>query len=240
VKLQELLSISFASDETGTIPGLRERFALARTVATALYQLQYSQWLHRTLSSHNVVFFLDRATGRPRIEMPFVVGLQYSRPDDQPREAGRQPFSEGALEVPPALALYLQPDLSNDESRQRKRRRYQGSDDVHSLGIVLIEIAMWEPVSCFLGDNQDVVSTAEKIRKCAEKELASEVGETYQDAVVACLQRLRAADRDSDDDIRDAKLAVEYDGVYGGEDPEVGLEVDLFWKVIQEISQIAV
>jgi len=243
VTLQGLLSASFDSDETGTVPSLRVRFALARIISTALYQLQCSSWLHRNLTSHNIVFFHDQATGRPRLDAPFMVGLQYSRPDDQSRGDRDKPWSEGVWDIPPAVAIYLHPHLSEDRSRsggRRGRRRYRRSYDVYSLGIVLFEIAMWEPVLCFLGSGSDVVAASRKIRECVERELVSEVGEMYRDAVVACLDGLTPSGNDSDVTSSDGEDEAGYDGVYRGEDPGVGLEVDLFWKVVQEIGHCVV
>jgi hypothetical protein len=227
VTLHKLLSDAFASDELGIIPSLRLRFSLARILSTALYRLQCSHWLHRNLTSKNIVFFHDRTSQQPRLDAPYLVGLQYSRPDDQKegRQYNPKLYSEGTSDIPPLAALYLHPDFSDG-----KGRRYRRSDDVYSLGVVLFEVAMWEPVECYLQNGTSVVEALKQVGEIVEKELASEVGEIYRDAVLACLEGLREK----------AGGQTTHDGSDNVFDPEVGLEVDLYWKVVQEIGKCVV
>lgn len=250
VSLQKLLRDSFHSDDARETPSLRARFQLARQITTALYQLQCSGWLHRNLSSDQVVFFYDRTSpadkGQLRLDAPFLTGLQYSRPDDQ-SPADYEIRSEGFDTGDPnwgRLGLYLHPDFS------RRARRYQRSDDVYSLGVILLEIAFWEPVEIFRrGEFEPVPDVAARIIDSARAELAAEAGDFYRDAVLRCLEGLRGRIRkvwlepsrrgrrmeDAEEDERG-----EYQGKYTDEDPEYGLERDLMWKVLREIEKCIV
>lgn len=78
------------------------------------------------------------------------------------------------------------------------------------------EIALWEPASIFVQDT-DVFEALERMHEVMKTELASEVGETYRDAVLACLEGLRyrpPTDPEVNHDHTDP-------------DPETGLKQDL-------------
>ncbi|KAI1739838.1 prion-inhibition and propagation-domain-containing protein [Xylaria scruposa] len=256
--LHKLLNESFRSVHT---PSLGARFQLAKQLATALYQLQCSQWLHRNLSSHQVVFFHDKTTGSLRFEEPFLIGLQYSRLDDQssmemealgrdlyPAKYGqREPFSEGLPRILPnpqtnwgSLDLYLHPDFS------KKQRRYRRSDDVYSVGIILLEIARWEPVDAFREEDENVQDIAQRVVEDAKEKLSAVVGEIYRDAVVHCLEGIRRdvpKHRHGKEDVEgeeDVEEEEPYSGEYRGEDPEIGLEADFHRMVLNEIAKCRV
>lgn len=94
VSLRVLLGQAYYSDEPN-VPSLEERFKLARNLAIALYQLQCAGWVHRKVSSYNVIFFTDRMTGQLDLGRPFLVGWQYSRPDDQRKLYPSESASKG-------------------------------------------------------------------------------------------------------------------------------------------------
>ena len=71
------------------------KFKLARSLAVALYQLQCAGWVHRKISSYNVIFFRNRTTNELNLDQPFLVGWHYSRPDDQRRIFPSEQGSEG-------------------------------------------------------------------------------------------------------------------------------------------------
>ncbi|CAM1507224.1 Fc.00g068650.m01.CDS01 [Cosmosporella sp. VM-42] len=222
ISLHTLLTTSFEDEDPGSIPSLRARFQLAKNIAQTVYQLLCSRWLHRTLSSHQIIFFYDEETTELRMDLPYVIGLQYSRPDDQEDQEssrGGQPLSEGQLRDWGSLAIYLEPQLLG-----RRTRRYRRSDDVYSLGIILFEIAFWEPAEAY------VVGSA--IMKTARTELGAEVGPIYQRVVLSCLEGLQKSGPSE----ATGEDLTGYDGSYQGEDPEYGLESDVFWRVVRQLA----
>ncbi|KAH6635246.1 prion-inhibition and propagation-domain-containing protein [Chaetomium sp. MPI-SDFR-AT-0129] len=268
------------NDSTSIVPALGTRFALARDLSNALYQLQCSNWVHRNLSSHQVVFFRDSTSGNVlRLDRPFLIGFQYSRPDDNMNSNnGPTPvnlFSEGfghslkssaafpELYLPPEFSVFSSDGVSSGALGPAglSLRRYRRSDDVYSLGVMLLEIGFWEPVNAFHHNNQashdgsrdatekapTVQDTARKVLTAAAAELPSEVGALYADAVLRCLRGLRQGEvTQASSAIDDSGVATEgegtpvYDGQYHGEDPEFALEVDFLWKVLREIEKCRV
>lgn len=94
VSLRELLGEAYISNNP-KVPSLEQRFRLARSLAVALFQLQCAGWIHRKLSSYNVIFFRDHTTDELNLDRPFLVGWQYARPDDQRRLFPSEQGSEG-------------------------------------------------------------------------------------------------------------------------------------------------
>jgi len=94
VTLRDLLGEAYNSDDP-KVPSLEDRFKLARNLAIAMYQLQCAGWVHRKISSYNIIFFKDRKTEELDLGHPFLVGWQYSRPDDQRRLYPSEGSAEG-------------------------------------------------------------------------------------------------------------------------------------------------
>ena len=137
------------------------------------------------------------------------------------------------------LDIYMHPEL------MKRSRRYRRSDDVYSLGVILLEIALWEPATEYCGftsaypfATDETMMIASRAFKAAKKELAVEVGELYQSAVIACLEGLRSQEKSNMRDIETNEDA--YDGNYRDEDPEHGLECDLLWKVVRQLEKLRV
>ncbi|KAJ4300276.1 hypothetical protein N0V88_002948 [Collariella sp. IMI 366227] len=126
---------AFESDKTRKVPSLGTRVGLARSLANALY------WLHHNQCSERIVVFRDRGTGALRLDRPYLIGLQYSRPDDNPsqRLSSRKQkfvFSERVNRNKDFPELYLPAEFASSG-----QRRYRRSDDVYSMGVMLFEIA---------------------------------------------------------------------------------------------------
>jgi hypothetical protein len=87
--------------------------------------------------------------------------------------------------------LYMHPDYrtlphvapasSNDDGR------YKRVYDIYFLGLVLLEIALWEPLSTFQRMEQTAADFKAAVLKIAEGEVGGAMGEKYRDVVVACI-----------------------------------------------------
>ena len=231
VPLHTILSESYAS-EKATAPALGVRLSLAKQLALSLYSLQCARWLHRKLSNRNVIFFRSKETETLDLSRAFLSGFSSSRPDDQlvygPSEANGWKGYDIAYVHPTQLSS--------------AGRRYRRSDDVYALGILLLEIAFWEPSQVFerkgmaairgLSNVSEVSST---IMSVAVEELPAEMGERYRDVVMGCLSGIRGRRPE-----RGWKNGEWYDGKNDKGDREAGLEVDFFWNVIRELENIRV
>ncbi len=184
------------------IPSLNKRVTLAHAVARCLMYLHAVNWLHKCFRSDNVVFFTPPGCSTD-YATPLLCGYEYARPDlsDEPtEEASGSPESD----------LYRHPsvlDRADPNARSRK------SHDIYSLGVVLVEIAHWEPV-------EQVVNRLQNSKTCGNQEILlsknsltkveSIAGEAYAKVVQKCL------------------IVGEELGLYNGADetdPQVGAEM---------------
>lgn len=123
-------------------PDLEERFKLAHTLAVALWSFHSLDWLHKSLSSSNILFFpsafattATKATSTsaliPDISSPFLLGFDLSRPEH---------LVEMSVQSrnPSALDLHRHPDTLSGMDR----KPYCKSYDIYSLGVVLLEIGL--------------------------------------------------------------------------------------------------
>ena len=151
--LHELLSSSFK-------PSLTDRVGLSRQLVRALFHLHLSNWMHKSFSSHNVLFFPKSSEAPRTLDDPYIVGFCYSRQD-----AAGEPSQK--LDRDPNSDIYRHPNcLEEDYSGFHK------SYDVYSLGLVLFEIAKWRPIKeTFLRSARAKALTAQKK---TEKELTKQ------------------------------------------------------------------
>lgn len=162
-------------------PSLTTRVQIARDVATSIWHLHATNWLHKGLRSENIVFQSFVSSG------PYLAGFDYSRPTNTYELA----------EKPPEYIyhdLYRHPSTQFDLPRDG-RGKFKKLYDIYSLGVVLYEIGMWKPVHEILGLGLD-----EHIRPADVKavqttllsqenlvRLAGEVGDVYMLMVASCL-----------------------------------------------------
>jgi len=159
------------------MPPLGDRFRLAQALASALLLLHSSKWLHKSFRSENILFFRPKRQldGETSILKPYISGFEYFRPDREGVPSLESPHDKAGATVDP----YLHPEYSTKFTRLH---------DIYSLGIVLIEIAMWRPIQRYY----DPGTTAEAFRKQlvdgTPSLLGGMMGEVYQTVVVRCLK----------------------------------------------------
>lgn len=162
-------------------PSLTTRIQIARDVATSIWYLHATNWLHKGLRSENVVFQSFVSTG------PYLVGLDYSRPANPYELTGK---AAGNL----CHDLYRHPSTQFDFPRDGPSE-FKKLYDIYSLGVVLYEIGMWKPIHEILGISLDErirpadVKAAQTRLLSQEKlmSLAGEVGDKYMLMVASCL-----------------------------------------------------
>ncbi|KAL8673302.1 MAG: hypothetical protein Q9168_002264 [Polycauliona sp. 1 TL-2023] len=167
-------------------PNLTHRIALAHKIAQCLLYLHTVNWLHKSFRSSNILLF-PSADGELDVRAPYVTGFDNSR---------RSRFDEGTTLVPRngRMEVYRHPDTQLDGPMLPYRKTF----DIYSLGLVLAEIALWEPMVLIM-DLQDSVDRSHRAtREVRERWLGSEprlldsvraeVGEKYAGAVETCLK----------------------------------------------------
>jgi Prion-inhibition and propagation len=168
------------------IPDLGSRFKLAHTLATAVYHLLASGWLHKGLRSHNILLFQRTSLARP-----YLVGFDHSRPDHPKEDSVR---NEAVLE----FNRYRHPSYLRN-----KEQRYQKRYDVYALGVILLEIALWSTAEDLhermRGRTEGLGRFPEYLKENCVNRIAPSAGVIYRDVVRACLE---AADSVAEDELQ--------------------------------------
>jgi hypothetical protein len=114
---------------------LGHQFTLAARLAAAIYQVLQAGWLHKGIRSSNIQFYKPiEATEnwKPDPKDFYLMGYEFARPID-------------------VASLSIKPHETEDSVRYQHpkyhdstKTEYQPMFDLYSLGIVLIEIALWK------------------------------------------------------------------------------------------------
>lgn len=179
---------SLISSKEFRTPDLGERFRLAHTLAVALWSFHSLDWLHKSVSSANILFFPSAfsasatqptasAATIPNISSPILLGFDSSRPDQEIE------FSVASRNSS-SMDLHRHPDSLAGLSR----KPYCKSYDIYSLGLVLWEIGAWK----VLQDYHKPHYTAQRFRdkvvlNLLVPGLSSKTGSLYRELVERCL-----------------------------------------------------
>ncbi|KAF7344949.1 HeLo domain-containing protein [Mycena venus] len=191
-------------------PPLEARLELAYTLASVFSRFYGSKWLHKGVRSENIVFPGSGAVYD--ISHPTVIGFEYSRQYTEQATIDRTAQDRGH-------AMYRHPHYQGPAANG-----YRMAYDMYSLGLVLAEIAWWQPLEILwcplprkrapglkISETNMVFGSAEaeQVRKIitgrVRDELAFRVGSNYQEVVQWCLTR-----GDEDQAAGDADLAMEF------------------------------
>ena len=171
-------------------PSLSVRVHLAHTLATAVQYLHSTNWLHKAFRSQNVVFFTN--PGDTDISTPYLCGFGLSRPA-QNTEMTEQPDSI------PLYNLYRHP-LAHSSIAIDSKSGFKKAFDVYSLGIVLLELALWMPLYRVLGvDDRNLQGSLQpgvtkKVRELLLQEsryldmVKASAGDVFADVIKACVE----------------------------------------------------
>ncbi|KAI2469164.1 prion-inhibition and propagation-domain-containing protein [Annulohypoxylon bovei var. microspora] len=170
--------------QTSMKPSLSMRLNMARKLVVSLEYLHATKWLHKGLRSDNILFLTSYNPGW----LSFCLsGFDYSRPA-VPNEVTEVPSSNREHD------LYRHPDVQFDVPRDGEYG-YREKHDVYSLGVVLMEIGLWQPIHQFLGISLNRLISRPVIRGVRSSLLkanslallTSEAGALFSEAVRLCL-----------------------------------------------------
>ncbi|KAA8899142.1 hypothetical protein FN846DRAFT_960926 [Sphaerosporella brunnea] len=172
-------------------PSLGDRFRLALVLASSISQLHMVQWVHKSFRSQKIIFFPNKQDAI-EYDKPWVFGFEYSRPAID--------FTMGQVE-----------DIENDIYRHPDRQGQPSQSftkihDIYALGVVLLEIGLWQPaVELERGGFATVTDPRgiqKQLQKHASKRLRDKVGEKYTNIVLKCLAGDFNVPNDTKDDLK--------------------------------------
>ena len=177
-------------------PFLENRYRLALKLATSIFEFHTVDWLHKNFSAYNVIFFNNEPRkgtselSRIRaLEEPFIIGFSRSRPNE-PAAYTNGPEMSGESR------MYQHPQYA------QRKHSYLPHFDYYSLGLVLLEIGHWAPLTDLIAGKK--FSSLEDQRlyllRARVPLLGHSVGKEYMTAVLACLQTFGASTDDTGKD----------------------------------------
>ena len=184
-------------------PTLTRRIELAKALAHCLLSLHSVNWLHKGFRTDNVLYY-QAAQGMESIDWaaPLISGFEYARPS----------LKDEMTELPSTSRdhnLYRHPDAQGAQPSD-DRIGFRKSFDIYSLGIVLIEIALWRGIAGVLNIIQPKLKNTKIIRSRLLEDhgtlnaVAASMGERYYEATRCCITGplglgLESLDNETDD-----------------------------------------
>lgn len=163
-------------------PPLEQRIKLAQVLVSSVHSLHLSGWLHKSLRPTNVLLF-SNSSGSFDVTAPRIVGFEQSRPD------GDIWISPGAVSHGPTDIYVhpnyrLQPESDTKATTVRFRRVY----DYYSLGLMLLEIALWRPLKRVLPKTGGSDAESNELLTVLVPSLIPRVGSAFAKAVRKCIE----------------------------------------------------
>ena len=178
------------------------RFAIARSIATTLGTLHADGWVHKSIRSHNFIFFSSNGTSSGFTE-PYLIGFEYSRLETAE--------SEATWDDDVVKNLYRHPERQGPPLVTFTKRH-----DIYALGLVLLEIGLWRTLPDIWEDSRNKMQkrtgkipplnrklNVEYFTEAAKNNLAHNMGEAYAKAVMTCLE-LRSDENNQESDEHEA------------------------------------
>jgi len=191
----DLISLHGLIDELKDLnqrPSLEEIFTFAFQLAAVLLEFHKLSWLHKNLSSYNIIILRRKAirTNQAILDSFKVIGFNHSRPS-HPDE-----YTEGLWSREDDNKKYQHPDYLH------RPQRYHARFDYYSLGLVLLELGMWKTLSKMnipddnsrlgskdnkAGAKHGEAKSTQRLLRHVVPSLAHRMGKRYRDAVAKCL-----------------------------------------------------
>jgi len=214
---------------------LGDKFKVARMLAESVYELHLGNWLHKNICSDNVLFF--SRTPRPRkvggevsVSSMVLSGYEFGR--------------TGALRDPTEGAGASAHGNPYAHPRYRSRGiKYRRLFDIYSLGVVLLEIGLWQRVECGIGADDSPEQARDMLLDSCEKELGPSMGKIYRDVVKCCLEGafpVHGLGVDDELEVKWENLDPKEVAAMEAKDERMNAELaaSFHWKVVRELGRL--
>ena len=190
-------------------PLLSDKLRLASVLAQFLGDFHNVGWLHKSFNSNNILFFdiksseLDRSSilATHVFERPYIVGFHESR-------LGGKTWHTAGPGSSADFQDYQHPEYV-------RTRRYRATYDYYSLGLILLELGLWQPLSAWSRSSKCSRMKLTEFREYLIDNklpfLGAGTGAVYRDVVHFCLSETMNSSEDLDRDILEnfAKNVIE-------------------------------
>ena len=154
-------------------PSLDQVFNTALKLLDVILTMHKASWLHKNISSYNIIFFPDRFNSvAEAMTEPYFIGFSYSRLNLETS------FTQG----PDKQLEYQHPDYLDGQKRFCQEYEY------YSVGLVLLELGLWLPLELITREIRGSPTIMRNV--LLEKEvpkLKTYMGSAYESAVTTCL-----------------------------------------------------
>lgn len=173
--LQTASKTAKAYETMTATPPLEERFRLALRIAEHLQCMHSSSFIHGGFTSDSIVFIAggdNKSNPAQKISTPVIGSFDvfYGSPAEM-AGAGGSPNN-----------IYQHPDNRGSEDSPAARLRY----DVYSLGLALLEIGLWTPLSDLHKSKYQLKDFKLRLEKIWIPRLSVKCGSLYMAAVQSC------------------------------------------------------
>lgn len=183
--LEEMITFDEFPEALAT---LDQRLRLAKNLTEAVFFLHTAGFLHKNITASSILALTpsncaDEAASSP-IDSVYLMGFNLIRGVDNP--TSKEGTSQGNMPLESIwhFDIYQHPDRHRGQDSQK----YINTYDVYSLGVVLLEVGLWQPlqsvVSCL---NKDEPTTWPRVLMEVARKLGPRMGMRYQNLVFWCL-----------------------------------------------------
>ncbi|KAL8676144.1 MAG: hypothetical protein Q9186_007308 [Xanthomendoza sp. 1 TL-2023] len=177
-------------------PSLTEKFDLASILVSTVFGIHKAGSLHKNICSFNIICFpKETAKPSPSITTPYIVGFNYSWSNKETAYTdGPETGVKGDLRNY-QHPVYIRNSRSATEESENPRKRFREEFEYYSVGLVLLEIALWTPLSRII---KSIGGSPEDVRKQLLRShialVKTYMGDAYAGAVKACLEAYSGED----------------------------------------------
>lgn len=221
--------------QEGDAIDLATRFDLAKKLVAAVATIHASGFMHRNIRASSVLFFPDTSSDgdgpsksrRKNLQQPFLQGWGYiDALDIVPSSYPQKPSNSTSLIIKTTATTLEEIDFYQHPYLTRyPNAPYCRAFDLYSLGLLLLEIGLWQPIATFT-DGVDVVyqsreDAAERFKAHLERnyvaDLKGQAGGRYEEVVRRLL------------------------GMWSyGEEKEREVEMRVVWEVVKRLEECVV